>query len=90
LSSSEILAAATASTADAFRLGDRGRILPGRRADLLLIRGDPTSDVLAIRDIVRVWKSGVEVDRMVSGRSSAKHLFTQSIQRLPAAGCLLM
>ena len=68
LSSSEILAAATASTADAFRLGDRGRILPGRRADLLLVRGDPTSDVLAIRDIVRVWKSGVEVDRMVSGR----------------------
>jgi imidazolonepropionase-like amidohydrolase len=54
LSSSEILAAATASTADAFRLGDRGRILPGRRADLLLVRGDPTSDVLAIRDIVRV------------------------------------
>jgi imidazolonepropionase-like amidohydrolase len=37
-------------------------------ADLLLVRGDPTSDVLAIRDIVRVWKSGVEVDRMIVGR----------------------
>jgi imidazolonepropionase-like amidohydrolase len=68
LSPSEILAAATASTADAFRLSDRGRIQPGRRADLLLVRGDPTEDVLAIRDILRVWKSGVEVDRMAAGR----------------------
>lgn len=68
LSSSEILAAATARTADAFRMADRGRILPGRRADLLLVRGDPTSDVLVIRDIARVWKSGVEVNRMVASR----------------------
>jgi len=68
LSPSEILAAATASTADAFRMGDRGRILPGRRADLLLVRGDPTADVLATRDIVRVWKAGVEVDRGGAGR----------------------
>ena len=68
LGPSEILAAATASTADAFRLSDRWRILSGRRADLLLVRGDPTGDVLAIRDIVRVWKAGVEVDRMVAGR----------------------
>lgn len=68
LSPSEILAAATASTADAFRLGDRGRILPGRRADLLLVRGDPTSDVSAIRDITRVWKSGAEVDRITAAR----------------------
>jgi len=63
LSPSEILAAATAKSADAFHLDDRGKILPGRRADLVLVRGDPTSDVLSIRDIVRIWKSGVEVDR---------------------------
>jgi imidazolonepropionase-like amidohydrolase len=63
LKPSEILAAATANAADAFRLADRGRIAPGLRADMILIRGDPTADVLTIRDIVRVWKSGVEVDR---------------------------
>jgi imidazolonepropionase-like amidohydrolase len=68
LSPSEILTAATASAAEAFRLADRGRILPGRRADLLLVRGDPTSDLLAIRDIVRVWKSGVEANRTVTDR----------------------
>ena len=63
LSSKEIVAAATARTADAFRLADRGRIAPGLRADLILVRGDPTADLLAIRDIARVWKRGVEVDR---------------------------
>jgi len=68
LSPAEILTAATASSAEAFRLADRGRILPGRRADLLLVRGDPTSDLLSIRDIVRIWKSGVEVDRTVTDR----------------------
>jgi imidazolonepropionase-like amidohydrolase len=59
LSPSEVLTSATASAADAFRLPDRGRIEVGRRADMLLIRGDPTTDLLAIRDIVRIWKAGV-------------------------------
>jgi imidazolonepropionase-like amidohydrolase len=65
---SEILAAATANAADAFRLIDRGRILPGLRADMLLVNGDPTVDALAVRDIVRVWKNGVEVDRAAAER----------------------
>lgn len=59
LSPAEALAAATSATARAFRLGDRGRIAPGLRADLLLVEGDPTVDVLATRAIVRVIKGGV-------------------------------
>ena len=65
LAPSEILAAATANAADAFRLADRGRIVPGLRADMLLVRGDATTDILAVRDILRVWKAGVEVNRTV-------------------------
>ena len=68
LRSAEILAAATAHAAEAFRLADRGRILPGLRADMLMVRGDPTADILAVRDIVRVWKTGVEVVRTVAER----------------------
>src|SRR5262249_40263240 len=68
LSPSEILAAATASSAEAFRMMDRGRLVAGRRADMLLVRGDPTSDLLAVRDIIRIWKAGVEVDRTVGDR----------------------
>lgn len=66
LKPSEALSAATANTAAAFRLSDRGRILPGRRADMLLVRGDPTSDLFALRDIVEVWKEGVRVERAVT------------------------
>ena len=59
----EALATATSVPAAQFRLSDRGRIKPGMRADLLLVKGDPTSDIRATRNIVRVWKAGVAVDR---------------------------
>jgi imidazolonepropionase-like amidohydrolase len=62
-SPTEALTAATMRTAEAFRLTDRGRIAAGRRADMVLVRGDPTSDITATRDILRVWRSGVEFDR---------------------------
>ena len=63
LSPSEVLIAATSRTADSFHLRDRGRIRPGLRADLLLLRGDPTTSILATRDILRVWRAGVEFAR---------------------------
>jgi imidazolonepropionase-like amidohydrolase len=59
----EALVAATSSPAKAFRLNDRGVIGPGMRADLLLVKGDPTVDITATRDIVAVWKVGGEDDR---------------------------
>jgi hypothetical protein len=63
LSPLESLAAATSVTADIFSLSDRGRIAPGLRADLLLVNGDPTTEITATRDIVGVWKLGVRADR---------------------------
>ena len=41
---------------------DRGRIREGLRADLVLIDGDPTTNILATRRIIMVWKRGVVVD----------------------------
>jgi imidazolonepropionase-like amidohydrolase len=58
LTPQQALAAATAAAADAFGLGDRGRIEPGRRADLLLVDGDPLADITRTRSIVSVWKAG--------------------------------
>ncbi|MFZ5636081.1 MAG: CIA30 family protein [Pseudomonadota bacterium] len=63
LTPGEALAAATSVPARRFRLADRGRIAPGLRADLLLVDGDPTVDILATRDIVGVWKNGYAVAR---------------------------
>lgn len=59
----EALVAATSAAADAFSLDDRGRIAPGLRADLLLVEGDPTTNIRATRAIRRVWKGGVEIER---------------------------
>lgn len=59
----EALQAATSVPASAFHLDDRGLIAAGKRADLLLVKGDPTQNILATRDIVSVWKLGVEDDR---------------------------
>ncbi len=59
----EALAAATSAPARAFRLSDRGLIRVGMRADLVLVDGDPTRDILATRNIVAVWKRGVLVQR---------------------------
>ncbi len=61
----QALTAATAAPAKAFRLDDRGEIAVGKRADLLLVEGDPTSDIAETRQIVSVWKAGVEDDRSV-------------------------
>jgi imidazolonepropionase-like amidohydrolase len=63
LTPTEALVAATSAPAKAFRLADRGRIATGLRADLVLISGDPTADIMATRAIEGVWKQGVALDR---------------------------
>ncbi len=59
----EALHAATAAPAAAFHLDDRGVIAPGARADLLLVEGDPTTDIKATRRIVGIWKAGIALAR---------------------------
>jgi imidazolonepropionase-like amidohydrolase len=63
LTALQALVAATSAPAAAFRLNDRGRIRPGLRADLVLVEGDPTRDILATRNVVAVWKRGQQVVR---------------------------
>ena len=55
----EALRAATATTARRFALTDRGRIQPGARADLVLVDGDPTTDITTTLSIRHVWRRGV-------------------------------
>jgi len=63
LTPEEALSAATAANAGAFGLDGRGVIAPGARADLLLVDGDPATDILAIRKVARIFKNGFEVVR---------------------------
>jgi imidazolonepropionase-like amidohydrolase len=95
LSPAAALAAATSVPAAIFHLADRGRIAPGRRADLLLVEGDPTTDIRQTRAIVHVWKAGAAVDRdtyraEVTGVGAARAAFGRgwsvSTDRI-AGGC---
>ena len=64
ISAAEVLASATGGAARAMRLSDRlGTIEPGRAADLLVVHGDPSVDLAALRRIDLVMRDG----RAVSG-----------------------
>ncbi|WP_026257088.1 amidohydrolase family protein [Actinopolymorpha alba] len=63
LTTAEALTAATMAPAKHFRLRDRGRIVPGLRADLVLVQGDPTTDIDATRSIQDVWRNGIRLRR---------------------------
>jgi imidazolonepropionase-like amidohydrolase len=54
---------ATGQAAALLHLEDRGTLAPGKRADLLIVEGDPASDITRMAHIHAVWELG----RQVSG-----------------------
>lgn len=68
----DALVAATSAPAQAFALKDRGRIAKGMRADMFLVDGDPTHDILATRKIARVWRGGVALASMDAPPAAAE------------------
>ncbi|HEY7213776.1 MAG TPA: amidohydrolase family protein [Thermoanaerobaculia bacterium] len=85
LTPAQALAAATSVPARVFGLKDRGRIAPGLRADLVLVKGNPTSDIMASRDILRVWKIGQEVPRPLA---PPKTEAAAAAPQVPASGSI--
>ena len=81
----EALHAATSAPAAAFHLDDRGQIVAGKRADLVLVDGDPTSDIQRTRNIVAVWKAGHPIDREAWKASAAKQTEAQTKAKTLAA-----
>jgi imidazolonepropionase-like amidohydrolase len=64
MSSGEALLAATRRVAEAYRVDDElGTLEPGKRADAVILDGDPLADVGAYGRIVEVVKDGRVVDR---------------------------
>ena len=55
----EALRSATSIPARRFGLVDRGHIAPGARADLLLVSGDPTTNIADTLSIHSIWRRGV-------------------------------
>lgn len=61
LSNEEALRAATSLTAEWFRLSDRGAITVGKRADMVLVGGNPADDIAGTKNVKRVWIGREEV-----------------------------
>ena len=61
LSPVQALNAATSAPAQRYGFSDRGAIAVGKRADLLLVGGDPTINVSNARNVKNVWARGVAV-----------------------------
>ncbi len=57
----EAINTATSAAAGFFGRPDLGSIGPGRRADLMLLRGDPTVDIGALRDVSGIWLGGKRI-----------------------------
>lgn len=60
----EALRAATVDAAEVLGVNNVGVIIPGRAADLVMVKGDPTADIGAIREVVMTFRDG----RMVLDR----------------------
>jgi imidazolonepropionase-like amidohydrolase len=58
LTPAEALRAATGTAAQAMHLHDRGTLAPGKRADLLIVRGNPLLDLACLGEVQAVMKAG--------------------------------
>jgi len=64
LSYGDAIAAGTTGAAESIGVGGvAGRLAPGRQADVLVARGDPTRDIRALWDVLDVWQAGQRVQR---------------------------
>jgi imidazolonepropionase-like amidohydrolase len=93
LTPAQALTAATAAPARAFRLADRGRIAKGLKADLVLVEGDPTTNIDATQAIVEIWKDGQSANALRTARraelAAAASAAASAAIALPADGRIL-
>jgi imidazolonepropionase-like amidohydrolase len=62
----QVIVAATKNGAAFLRMNDTGTIAAGKRADLLVLDGNPVEDITNTRKIAAVYLKGVKVDRDAS------------------------
>ena len=62
----DAMASGMSGAADSIGMGEvAGRLAPGRAADVLVVRGDPSRDLTALWDVADVYQDGSRVERGV-------------------------
>lgn len=59
----DVITVATRNSCKALMLKDQGALLPGMRADFIVLDGNPEANIKATQSIHAVWKKGVEVSK---------------------------
>ena len=66
LSYTDAIVTGTAGAAESIGMGGvSGRLLPGRQADVLVVRGDPTREITALWNVLDVYQAGRPIARDV-------------------------
>jgi len=70
----QALVAATQTSAALLNAGDRGTLVPGKRADLIVLAANPLDDIRNTRQMVAIWHAGHEVKpRVPAAKVSAEN-----------------
>ena len=69
----QVIVAATSRPAEFLGLKDSGTLAPGKRADFLVLDGNPLEDIRNTRRIVDVYIGGQRVDRAALRASLQKN-----------------
>jgi len=70
---SEVIVAATSRSAEFLGTTDRGSLVPGKRADFLVLDANPLDDIRNTRRIEKMYLVGAEVDRAALKASFTKN-----------------
>jgi imidazolonepropionase-like amidohydrolase len=64
LSNGDAIVSGTAAAAESIGVGDvAGRLAPGREADVLVVRRDPTRDLAALHQVLDIYQGGRRIER---------------------------
>ncbi len=76
LSNEQVLHAATAAAGKYFPIGNRGKLLEGQLATMILVDGNPLENISDTQRISRIWKNGVEFARVKVDTAQANNAFS--------------
>ena len=62
----QVITIATYNSCEALKLKDQGTLAAGKRADFIVLNGNPANDIKTTQQIHAVWKNGVQVSGSLS------------------------